>query len=142
MNDPFKYHIPTHWGNGACLTPQEKAWVRSVRFAGCRCEYPTITLAPANQGVPFCAGCKRRGLVPGFEGSQGPHIGENSLPHVYARSTGSGAGNCVCGRSLGDWLHTEAAPGVPIPERLRPLFGRGPVTSDGMHDLTLWAADH
>ncbi len=28
----------------------------------------------------------------------------------------SGAGNCVCSRALGDKIHVQAAPGVPIPE--------------------------
>lgn len=53
--------------------------------------------------------------VPGFEGSIGPGPGQYSRPHVYARDIRSGAGNCVCGGALGDRLHTEAAPGVPVP---------------------------
>ncbi|RCV53489.1 hypothetical protein [Marinitenerispora sediminis] len=31
----------------------------------------------------------------------------------------AGDWNCVCGRPLGDRLHTEAAPGVPVPESMR-----------------------
>ncbi|MFC7330795.1 hypothetical protein [Marinactinospora rubrisoli] len=40
-------------------------------------------------------------------------------PHVYARDSHSWSGNCVCGRLVGDRLHTEAAPGVPVPEEMR-----------------------
>lgn len=57
--------------------------------------------------------------VPGFEGSVGPFPGEYGRPHVYARDVHSGAGNCVCGAALPDAVHTEAAPGVPIPARMR-----------------------
>lgn len=57
--------------------------------------------------------------VPGWEGSIGPGPAQYGKPHVYARDVHSGAGNCVCGRALGSRLHTEAAPGVPVPERLR-----------------------
>ena len=58
--------------------------------------------------------------VPGANGSLGP-FGELEYcePHVYARDITSGAGNCVCGCSLGDDLHTEAAPGVPVPDGAR-----------------------
>jgi Putative phage serine protease XkdF len=58
--------------------------------------------------------------VPGANGSLGP-FGELEYcePHVYARDITSGAGNCVCGASLGDDLHTEAAPGVPVPDGKR-----------------------
>jgi hypothetical protein len=58
--------------------------------------------------------------VPGYCGSAGP-IGsaEYRTPHVYARDVQSGAGNCVCGGALGDELHTEAAPGVPVPDSAR-----------------------
>jgi hypothetical protein len=57
--------------------------------------------------------------VPGYEGSVGPFPGQYGQPHVYARSVHSGAGNCVCGQDLGAAIHTEAAPGVPIPESQR-----------------------
>jgi len=54
--------------------------------------------------------------VPGYEGSIGPGPGQYHLPHVYARDIFSGAGNCVCGRDLYASVHTEAAPGVPVPD--------------------------
>jgi len=58
--------------------------------------------------------------VPGANGSIGPFgDSEYCQPHVYARDITSGAGNCVCGSGLGDELHTEAAPGVPVPEAAR-----------------------
>jgi hypothetical protein len=57
--------------------------------------------------------------VPGYEGSVGPFQRDYGRPHVYARDVHSGSGNCVCGHSLGEKRHTEAAPGVPVPERLR-----------------------
>lgn len=61
--------------------------------------------------------------VPGFEGSLGPFgAAEYCAPHVYARDVTSGAGNCVCGASLPDELHTEAAPGVPVPDRMREVY--------------------
>lgn len=59
-----------------------------------------------------------RDEIPGWEGSMGPFPGQYTQPHVYARSVYSGAGNCVCGAALGDSVHVQAAPGVPIPERL------------------------
>lgn len=58
--------------------------------------------------------------VPGYEGGVGPLPSEYGQPHVYARDVRSGAGNCVCGGALPDAVHTEAAPGVPIPVRMRP----------------------
>lgn len=58
-------------------------------------------------------------LIPGWEGSIGPGPGQYGQPHVYARDTASGTGNCVCHRPLGHAPHVQAAPGVPIPERLR-----------------------
>lgn len=59
-------------------------------------------------------------LVPGEYGSLGPSgLVEYCSPHVYARDVQSGAGNCVCGAGLGDDLHTEAAPGVPVPVSAR-----------------------
>jgi hypothetical protein len=58
--------------------------------------------------------------IPGCEGSIGPFPNEYAEPHVYARDVTSGAGNCVCGCALGDELHVEAAPGVPVPEGARP----------------------
>jgi hypothetical protein len=58
--------------------------------------------------------------VPGYCGSIGPFgSAEYCQPHVYARDITSGAGNCVCGSGLGDELHVEAAPGVPVPEVMR-----------------------
>lgn len=57
--------------------------------------------------------------IPGHEGTQGPAASAYNLRHVYARDVQSGSGNCVCGSSLGNYLHTEAAPGVPVPGRLR-----------------------
>lgn len=58
--------------------------------------------------------------VPGYEGSLGPLTDEECCqPHVYARDVQSGAGNCVCGSALGDDIHTEAAPGVPVPDSAR-----------------------
>lgn len=60
-----------------------------------------------------------RNEIPGWEGSIGPSPGEYGKPHVYARDIHSGAGNCVCGMWLSAAAHVQAAPGVPIPERLR-----------------------
>lgn len=57
--------------------------------------------------------------VPGYEGSVGPFPSEYSEPHVYARDVHSGAGNCVCGMDSAHSLHTEIAPGVPVPEHRR-----------------------
>ncbi|WP_131831172.1 hypothetical protein [Frankia sp. CcI49] len=57
--------------------------------------------------------------VPGFEGTVGPGPGAYGRPHVYARDVTSGAGNCVCGADLGSPRHTEAAPGVPVPDWAR-----------------------
>lgn len=57
--------------------------------------------------------------IPGWEGTIGPGPGQYGDPHVYARSIHSGAGNCVCGRGLGDAKHVHAAPGVPIPDEMR-----------------------
>ena len=65
-------------------------------------------------------------VVPGWEGSVGPFRSQYGMPHVYAREVHSGAGNCVCGRDLGDDLHVQAAPGVDVPERMRhPRGGKG-----------------
>lgn len=58
--------------------------------------------------------------IPGWEGSIGPGPGQYNDPHVYARDICSGAGNCVCGHALGDARHVQAAPGVPIPDSMRP----------------------
>jgi hypothetical protein len=56
--------------------------------------------------------------VPGYEGSAGPFSDEEyRRPHVYARDVMSGAGNCVCGADPRDEVHTEVAPGVPVPGR-------------------------
>lgn len=57
--------------------------------------------------------------IPGWEGSVGPFPQQYSKPHVYARDIHSGAGNCVCGLDLAHKLHVQAAPGIPIPERMR-----------------------
>lgn len=56
--------------------------------------------------------------VPGWEGSTGPLPSQYKQPHVYARDTFSGAGNCICGAGLPDERHVQAAPGVPIPALL------------------------
>lgn len=63
--------------------------------------------------------------IPGSEGSQGPFPSQYKDPHVYARSVHSGTGNCVCGATLGDRLHVQAAPGVDVPDRLRPCHANG-----------------
>lgn len=60
-----------------------------------------------------------RSQIPGWEGSVGPFRNQYHLPHVYARDIHSGAGNCVCGRALGESRHVQAAPGVPIPDWTR-----------------------
>lgn len=57
--------------------------------------------------------------VPGAEGTIGPGPAQYGKPHVYARNVHSGAGNCVCGRDLRHAVHTEAAPGIPIPDEMR-----------------------
>jgi hypothetical protein len=59
-------------------------------------------------------------IIPGWEGAIGPFSGQYRKPHVYARDIQSGAGNCVCGSDLPDWVHIQAAPGVPIPDSMRP----------------------
>jgi hypothetical protein len=58
--------------------------------------------------------------IPGWEGAVGPFKSQYGEPHVYARDIHSGAGNCVCGSGLPDWVHVQAAPGVPIPDSMRP----------------------
>lgn len=40
--------------------------------------------------------------------------------HVYARDVHSGAGNCVCGGAPGDTRHVQIAPGVDVPDWMRP----------------------
>jgi hypothetical protein len=62
---------------------------------------------------------------PGSEGSIGPFPQDYSQPHVYARDITSGAGNCVCAKALGEGVHTEAAPGIPVPVGARsfPVLG-------------------
>ena len=57
--------------------------------------------------------------VPGREGSIGPSPSQYGQPHVYARDITSGAGNCICSRDLGSPVHVQAAPGVPVPDRMR-----------------------
>jgi transcriptional regulator with XRE-family HTH domain len=57
--------------------------------------------------------------VPGWGGSAGPGPDEYDEIHVYARSVYSADGRCVCRRHLGDPVHAAAAPGVPVPARLR-----------------------
>jgi hypothetical protein len=61
-----------------------------------------------------------RNEIPGWEGSVGPFPKDYAKPHVYARDVHSGAGNCVCGSALSESVHVQAAPGVPIPDRMRP----------------------
>lgn len=73
-----------------------------------------------------------RGTIPGYEGSVGPGPGAYGKPHVYARDTCSGSGNCVCGRWLHHGIHTEAAPGVPIPGRVR---------DDGSVTMAVWSTE-
>lgn len=58
-------------------------------------------------------------VIPGWEGSTGPFPAQYRQAHVYARDVHSGAGNCVCGNDLGNVLHTQAAPGIPIPLSMR-----------------------
>jgi hypothetical protein len=64
---------------------------------------------------------------PGSEGSIGPFPQDYSQPHVYARDITSGAGNCVCAGPLGDGVHTEAAPGIPVPVGARSFPALGDV---------------
>lgn len=59
-------------------------------------------------------------IAPGWEGAQGPFPWQYDTPHVYARDVHSGAGNCVCGSGLEDRVHIQAAPGISIPEWMRP----------------------
>ena len=59
--------------------------------------------------------CELRDDVPGGEGSIGPSPSQYGHPHVYARDI-----HCVCGRALAASLDVQAAPGVPIPDRMRP----------------------
>jgi len=61
-----------------------------------------------------------RDRMPGWEGNKGPFPDQYTRAHVYARDIHSGAGNCVCGAGLGEWIHVQAAPGVKMPRRLRP----------------------
>ncbi|HEY6276918.1 MAG TPA: hypothetical protein VIX86_11365 [Streptosporangiaceae bacterium] len=70
--------------------------------------------------LPYAPKSELRNEIPGWEGTQGPFPGQYGDPHVYARDVGSGAGNCVCGRALGASLHIQAAPGVPVPDWMRP----------------------
>lgn len=60
-----------------------------------------------------------RYTVPGWEGTVGPFPSQYGQPHVYARDVHSGAGNCVCGADLVDTRHVAAAPGIPIPAKMR-----------------------
>jgi len=60
-----------------------------------------------------------RNEIPGWEGTIGPAPGQYGDPHVYARDICSGAGNCVCGCALGQSVHVQAAPGIPIPDDWR-----------------------
>jgi hypothetical protein len=66
---------------------------------------------------------EQRKTIPGWEGAVGPFPSDHSEPHVYARDIHSGAGNCVCGSGLSDWVHVQAAPGVPVPDDMRPRTG-------------------
>ena len=85
---------------------------------------PRCATNPVADGYTTCELCAfgvaKPAPVPGWEGSVGPYPSQYGQPHVYARDVNSGAGNCVCHRALGDALHVQAAPGVPIPERMRP----------------------
>jgi hypothetical protein len=63
-------------------------------------------------------------MMPDREGASMDTLGpftqdERSTPHIYARDITSAAGDCVCKAALGDDLHTEAAPGVPVPDMAR-----------------------
>jgi hypothetical protein len=58
--------------------------------------------------------------IPGLEGTVGPFPGQYGRPHVYARDVQSGSGNCVCGRQPGHRLHVQLAPGVDVPDWMRP----------------------
>jgi hypothetical protein len=60
-----------------------------------------------------------RDEIPGWEGTIGPSPAQYGLPHVYARDTTSGAGNCVCGLWLSHERHVQAAPGVDVPKHMR-----------------------
>jgi 2'-5' RNA ligase len=57
-----------------------------------------------------------RADVLGWEGAVGPSPSEYTKPHVYARDTGSGAGNCVCGMDPRAAIHIQLAPGVDNPD--------------------------
>lgn len=57
--------------------------------------------------------------IPGHRGAVGPFADEYKAPHMYARDIYSGSAPCVCGHPVGHRLHTDAAPGVPIPESER-----------------------
>lgn len=59
-----------------------------------------------------------RSEIPGWEGSIGPSPAQYRIPHVYARSVYSGAGNCVCGRDPRHPIHVQIAPGVTLAEVL------------------------
>lgn len=60
--------------------------------------------------------------VPGM-GTLGPFLDEYDRPHVYARDVRFADGRCVCGAALGDPRHVQAAPGVDVPEQMRPPAG-------------------
>jgi hypothetical protein len=78
---------------------------------------------PDDVAQRYCGNChifiEHLPYVPGWEGSRGPTPSGYTSPHVYARDIHSGAGNCVCGLDLGARVHIQAAPGVPVPDRLR-----------------------
>jgi hypothetical protein len=57
--------------------------------------------------------------VPGMAGITGPFPYQYSGAHVYARDIHSIPGLCVCGAPLASRRHPYAAPGVPVPARLR-----------------------
>jgi hypothetical protein len=59
-----------------------------------------------------------RSEIPGWEGSIGPSPVQYAIPHVYARSVHSGAGNCVCGRDFRHPIHVQIAPGVTLSDVL------------------------
>lgn len=62
---------------------------------------------------------------PGWEGSVGPWPNQY-VRRTYARDIQSGAGNCVCGSSLRDPVHLQAAPGIEIPGALEQLMADPP----------------
>lgn len=78
----------------------------------------TVAVEARTRVVPD--GTTARHAIGSADGPPGPFsASQYGQPHVYARAIHSGTGNCLCGSALGDRIHTEAAPGVPIPEEMR-----------------------